>query len=93
MPQMILDISPELQNRIHKWSNETNLPPQDLAIDLLDWYFDDCDAGEIEAEKFNDITKTALAEADDMQKHPEDYKCYDSFADFLAEIENEETQN
>ena len=93
MPTLTLEISPELQARMSNWSNENNLPPQDLAIDLLDWYFEDCDAGELEAENFNETTRAALAEYEGMQKHPENYKTYDSFADFLAELDNEETKN
>ena len=43
MPALTVNISPELSNRLHDWSVQSNLPPQQLAIELLEEYFDDCD--------------------------------------------------
>ena len=41
MPALTVNISPELSNRLHDWSVQSNLPPQQLAIELLEEYFDD----------------------------------------------------
>lgn len=43
MPQFILDISLELLARVNDWSKQSKQPPENLAIDLLEEYFDDCD--------------------------------------------------
>ena len=42
MPQVLLNITPELFNRLNDWSYQSHMPPQSLAIDLLQEYFDDC---------------------------------------------------
>lgn len=43
MPQMILDITPELLACVNDWSRQSKQSPESLAIDLLEEYFDDCD--------------------------------------------------
>ena len=43
MPQVVIDISPELSERLLNWSIQSQLPPQNLALELLQEYFDDCD--------------------------------------------------
>ena len=43
MPTLTVNISQELSGRLHDWSVQSNLPPQQLALELLEEYFDDCD--------------------------------------------------
>ncbi|MBQ6971758.1 MAG: hypothetical protein IJP86_05300 [Synergistaceae bacterium] len=43
MPAFTLNISPELSDKLNDWSIQSNLPPQQLALELLQEYFDDCD--------------------------------------------------
>lgn len=45
MPQIILNLTPELQKRINAWSLEMKQPPENLALGLLDEYFEDSDTG------------------------------------------------
>lgn len=45
MPQMTLDISPELGARLDAWSRETRQTPEVLALGLLEEFFDDSDTG------------------------------------------------
>ena len=43
MPQIVLNITPELNARINGWSSQMKRPPESLAVELLEEYFDDCD--------------------------------------------------
>ena len=43
MPQIMLDVTPELERRMGEWSQEFKSPPGTLAVNLLEEYFDDCD--------------------------------------------------
>lgn len=43
MPQIILNVTPELLARVNYWSEQSKQSPENLAIDLLEEYFDDCD--------------------------------------------------
>lgn len=43
MPTININISPELSARLNDWSIQSHLPAQQLAVDLLEEYFDDCD--------------------------------------------------
>ena len=63
MPALTVNISPELSNRLHDWSVQSNLPPQQLAIELLEEYFDDCD----DAERLE-----ALIQSGEMITYPAD---------------------
>ena len=40
---MIIELSPELEARVQEWGREFNRPGEDLAVELLQEYFDDCD--------------------------------------------------
>ncbi len=40
---MIIELSPELEARVREWGREFNRPCEDLAVELLEEYFDDCD--------------------------------------------------
>ena len=46
MPRIILEVTPELNARINDWSIQMKKPPESLAVDLLNEYFDDCDDAE-----------------------------------------------
>lgn len=43
MPTITINISPELSARLNNWSIQSHLPAQQLAVELLEEYFDDCD--------------------------------------------------
>ena len=40
---MIIELSPELEARVRAWGAASNRPGEDLAVELLEEYFDDCD--------------------------------------------------
>ena len=42
---MILNLSPELEDRVTEWGREFNRPCEQLAIELLEEYFEDSDTG------------------------------------------------
>ena len=42
---MILNLSPELEARVSEWGREFNRPCEDLAVELLEEYFEDSDTG------------------------------------------------
>ncbi len=42
---MIINLSPELEARVSEWGREFNRPCEDLAIELLEEYFEDSDTG------------------------------------------------
>lgn len=43
MPNITINISPALSARLNHWSVQSHLPAQQLAVELLEEYFDDCD--------------------------------------------------
>ena len=43
MPRITVEVTPELNARINDWSRQMKKPPECLAVDLLEEYFDDCD--------------------------------------------------
>ena len=61
MPRIILEVTPELNARINDWSIQMKKPPESLAIDLLEEYFDDCD----DADKLE-----ALIQSGQMKTYP-----------------------
>ena len=64
MPKFIVNITPALQERINNWSKQVNQPPENLAVSLLEEYFDDCDdADRLEALISKGNMKTYPAEA------------------------------
>ena len=40
---MIIELSPELEARVRDWGLASNRPGEELVIELLEEYFDDCD--------------------------------------------------
>ena len=46
MPQMVLNITPELSNRINFWGNLGNETPEQLTLRLLEEYVSDCEIAE-----------------------------------------------
>lgn len=43
MPELTIEITPELSERLKDWSRYFGRPEQELAFELLEEYFDDCD--------------------------------------------------
>ena len=58
---MILELSPELEARVRDWGRASNRPGEELAIELLEEYFDDCD----DADRLE-----ALIRAGEMKTYP-----------------------
>ena len=42
---MIINLSPELEARVNEWGREFNRPCEQLAVELLEEYFEDSDTG------------------------------------------------
>ena len=42
---MIINLRPELEARVFEWGKEFNQPPEELAVELLEEYFEDSDTG------------------------------------------------
>ena len=42
---MIIELSPELEARVKEWEQEFGRPGEELAVELLEEYFDDSDTG------------------------------------------------
>ncbi len=70
-----------------------NLPPESLAVELLNQDYNDDDRLEAfmreKEEQPNAETIAALEEFYEMEHNPTAYKRYSSFSELLAEIENE----
>ena len=58
---MILDLSPELNANVNEWACEFNMAGEELAVELLEEYFEDCD----EADRIS-----ALIRSGQMQTYP-----------------------
>ena len=73
MPQVILTVTPEMYSRMNDWSIKSSQPPQTLAVELLEEYFDDCD----DADRLE-----ALIRSGQMKTYPADevHKELDEFA-------------
>ena len=63
MPAFTINISPALSARLHDWSIHSCLPAQQLAVELLEEYFDDCD----DADRLE-----ALIRSGNMKTYPAD---------------------
>ncbi len=46
---------------------------------------------ELKCSEFSDEMSEAVAEAEEMMKHPEDYKSYKNLAEIMEDLDNEET--
>ena len=42
---MIIELSPELEARVNEWGKEFGRPGEELAVELLEEYFEDSDTG------------------------------------------------
>ncbi len=42
---MIITLTPELEARVSEWGREFNRPCEELAVELLEEYFEDSDTG------------------------------------------------
>ena len=62
--KMILDLSPELEERIKNWSIASKEPPENLAIGLIEEYFEDCD----DAEKLENLIRAGEMETYSMEE-------------------------
>ncbi|MBQ7154126.1 MAG: hypothetical protein IJR85_01075 [Synergistaceae bacterium] len=58
---MIIELSPELEARVKEWGLASNRPGEELAVELLEEYFDDCD----DADRLE-----ALIQAGEMKTYP-----------------------
>ena len=63
---VILNLSPELEARVNDWASKTGKPREELAVELLDEYFDETDTGRaiseaVRAKMFNQPRKKSPA--------------------------------
>lgn len=61
----------------------------DFKLGYVLSYLQGLTAGDDEDDTPNQLTIEAMEEAEDMAIHPERYKRYDSFDDFLREVSSE----
>ena len=43
---MIIMLKPQLEARVNEWACEFNMAGEELAVDLLEEYFEDCDTAD-----------------------------------------------
>ena len=43
---MIITLKPQLEARLNEWACEFNMSGEELAVELLDEYFEDCDTAD-----------------------------------------------
>ena len=54
---VIIELSPELEARVREWGREFNRPGEDLAVELLQEYFEDSDTGAKISESVSSASK------------------------------------
>ena len=59
MPQMVLDVTPELQERVNFWCGETQQSPNILMLHALEGYLDDLE----DEEDYEDAVRISEAVA------------------------------
>lgn len=62
--KMIIDLPPELAKRVKNWSSESNEPPENLALGLIEEYFEDCD----DAEKLENLIRAGEMKTYSMEE-------------------------
>ena len=62
--KMIIDLPPELEQRVKNWSTESNEPPENLALGLIEEYFEDCD----DAEKLENLIRAGEMKTYSMEE-------------------------
>ena len=58
---MIITLKPQLEARLNEWACEFNMSGEELAVELLDEYFEDCDTAD---------RISALIRSGQMQTYP-----------------------
>ncbi len=87
---MNIRIEPELKKKVEEILNDLGMN----IADAVNIYFKqivltDSIPLQIKRPKFNKETLKAIEEADEIMKHPEDYKSYNNVYEMIEEIENE----
>ena len=64
MPQMVLDVTPELQERVNFWSGETRQSPNILVLHAIEGYLDDLEDLDEKEPPLNDDEREGLLVAE-----------------------------
>lgn len=84
-------IEPELKKEVETTLNDLGMNIADaVTIFLKQVVMTDSIPFIIKKPKFNQETLEAIKEADEIMKHPEDYKSYNNVYEMIEEIEDEE---
>lgn len=83
-------IEPELKKEVETTLNDLGMNIADaVTIFLKQVVMTDSIPFIIKKPKFNKETLEAIKEADEIKKHPENYKSYNNVYEMIEEIENE----
>ena len=83
-------IEPELKKQVETTLNDLGMNITDaVTIFLKQVVMTDSIPFIIKKPKFNKETLEAIKEADEIMKHPEDYKSYNNVYEMIKEIDNE----
>lgn len=83
-------IEPELKKQVEKTLNDLGMNIADaVTIFLKQVVMTDSIPFLIKKPKFNKETLEAIAEANEIMEHPENYKSYNNVHEMIEEIENE----
>lgn len=88
---MNIRIEPELKSEVEEILKDLGMNIADaVTIYFKQIVLTDSIPLQIKRPKFNKETLEAIAEADEIMKHPENYKSYNNVYEMVEEIENEE---
>lgn len=88
---MNIRIEPELKKEVEEILTDLGMNIADaVTIYFKQIVLTDSIPLQIKRPKFNKETLEAIAEADEIMKHPENYKSYNNVYEMVEEIENEE---
>ena len=88
---MNIRIEPELKKEVEEILTDLGMNIADaVTIYFKQIVLTDSIPLQIKRPKFNKETLEAITEADEIMKHPENYKSYNNVYEMVEEIENEE---
>lgn len=88
---MNIRIEPKLKKQVEEILNDLGMNISDaVTIYFKQIVLTDSIPLQIKRPKFNKETLEAIKEADEIMKHPENYKSYNNVYEMIEEIDNEE---
>ena len=88
---MNIRIEPSLKKQVEEILNDLGMNISDaVTIYFKQIVLTDSIPLQIKRPKFNKETLEAIKEADEIMKHPENYKSYNNVYEMIEEIDNEE---